>query len=465
MGRHEIPDARNGRRVVAALRTIAQEARTISSIVWEILLILGLVLANGFFAAAEIAIIASRRGRLEQRADDGSRNARLALELSRDPNRFLPTVQVGITLVSALGAAYGGQQIVDDLSDMIVNWPWAFARQHSESIGLVIFVACFTYASLIIGELVPKRAALHRAESLAVFVAPVMNFLATVARPIVWFMGASSSAVLWALRMKDSDEPSVSIDDIEHLIDTGTAEGIVEPLEQKMALEALRLGEHTVGEIMRPRIDLDAMDVDTPPNEVLGTIAMAGFSRLPVYERDLDHIIGFVHIKDLLRHMHMGWPLELRKLLHPALFVPESMRLDRLLELFQEKHNQLAIVLNEYGGTEGMVTLEDVMEEIVGEIRDVHQRSDDQEFVQRDDGSWLIDGGATITDLVEKLDLAEDEALENRDFHTLGGLVLDRLGRIPSIGDWVDWNGLTLEVVDMDGKRIDRVMVKSKAVS
>jgi putative hemolysin len=381
-----------------------------------------LVLANGFFAAAEIAIIAARRGRLEQRADAGSRNARLALELSRDPNRFLPTVQVGISLVSAFGAAYGGQQIVDDLSEMIVKWPFAFARQHAESIGLAIFVMCFTYASLIIGELVPKRAALHRAEALAIFVAPVMSLLATVARPIVWVLGASSDAVLWLFRLRAGAEPTVSIDDIEHMIDAGTAEGIVEPLEQRMALEALRLGEHTVSEIMRPRIDLDAMDVDTPPDEVLGTIAMAGFSRLPVYERDLDHIIGFVHIKDLLRQLHLGWPLELRKLLHPAVFVPESMHLDRLLELLQEKHNQLAIVLNEYGGTEGMVTLEDVMEEIVGEIRDEHRRLDEeQEFVRREDGSWLIDGGATVTALLDQLDLDEDETLDNRDFNTLGG--------------------------------------------
>lgn len=417
------------------------------------------MLANGFFAAAEIAIIAARRGRLEQRAEEGSRNARLALELSRDPNRFLPTVQVGITLVSAFGAAYGGQQIVGDLGEMIAKWPFTFAQQHAESIGLAIFVACFTYASLIIGELVPKRAALHRAEALAVFVAPAMNLMAKVARPIVWLMGASSDAVLWLLRLKATTEPTVSIDDIEHLIDTGMAEGIVEPLEQKMALEALRLGEHTVGEIMRPRIDLDAMDVDTPHDEVLGTIAMAGFSRVPVYERDLDHIIGYVHIKDLVRQLHMGWPLELRKLLHAALFVPESMHLDRLLELFQDQRNQLAIVLNEYGGTEGMVTLEDVMEEIVGEIRDVHQRADDQDFVGREDGSWLVDGGVTITDLVERLDLDEDESLENREFHTLGGLILDRLGRIASIGDRVDWNGHQLEVVDMDGKRIDRVMI------
>jgi putative hemolysin len=429
------------------------------------LLILALVLANGFFAAAEIAIIAARRGRLEQRAEEGSRNAKLALQLSQDPNRFLPTVQIGITLVSAFGAAYGGQQVVGDLSETIAQWPFAFAQVHAESISLAIFVICFTYVSLIVGELVPKRAALHRAESLAVFVAPVMSALARIARPVVWTMGASSDAVLWLFRLRAGAEPTVSIDDIEHLIDTGTAEGIVEPFEQRLALEALRLGEHTVREIMRPRIDLDAMDVDTPSDEILGTVAMAGFSRLPVYEGDLDHIIGFVHIKDLFRQLHLGWPLELRKLLHPALFVPESMQLDRLLELIQEKHNQLAIVLNEYGGTEGMVTLEDVMEEIVGEIRDEHRRAEDQDFVRRDDGSWLIDGGATISELVERLELQEDETLQNRDFNTLGGLVLDQMGRIPSIGDAVDWNGLRLEVVDMDGKRIDRVLVQSQPVS
>src|SRR6185295_450340 len=156
-------------------------------------------------------------------------------------------------------------------------------------------------------------------------------------------------------------------------------------------------------------------------------VAMAGFSRLPVYERDLDHVIGFVHIKDLFRQQYLGWPIELRKLLHPALFVPENMTLDRLLELFQEKHNQLAIVLNEYGGTEGMVTLEDVVEELVGEIRDEHRRNADQEFVRRDDGSWLIDGSVTIPTLVDKLEIEAHEDLENRDFNTLGGLILDQL--------------------------------------
>jgi putative hemolysin len=252
------------------------------------------------------------------------------------------------------------------------------------------------------------------------------------------------------------------LDDIEHLIDTGTAEGVVEPLEQKLALGALRLGDRTVRDIMRPRIDLDAMDADTPPDEVLGTVAMAGFSRLPVYENDLDHVIGFVHIKDLFRQQHLGWDMQLRKLLHPALFVPENMTLDRLLELFQEKHNQLAIVLNEYGGTEGMVTPEDVVEEIVGEIRDEHRRHEEQKIVQREDKTWLIDGTVSVADLIEKLDINPDKAWEGRGFSTIAGLILDRLGHIPAIGAKTDWEGLELEVVDMDGQRIDRVLVSPK---
>jgi putative hemolysin len=214
---------------------------------------------------------------------------------------------------------------------------------------------------------------------------------------------------------------------------------------------------------MRPRIDMDAMVVETPADEILGTVAMAGFSRLPVYEGDLDHVIGFVHIKDLFRQHYLGWEIELRKLLHPAVFVPENMTLDRLLELFQEKHNQLAIVLNEYGGTEGMVTLEDVVEEIVGEIRDEHRRHEEQKFAQRDDGSWLIDGAASIADMVDRLELKTDDSWEGRGFSTIAGLILDRLGHIPTIGDKAEWDGLELEVMDMDGQRIDRVLVTPKS--
>jgi putative hemolysin len=426
---------------------------------WEILLILLLILANGLFAAAETALIAARKGRLEQRAAEGNRNAQRALALAVNPDVFLPTVQVGISLVGALGAAYGGHQIVDRISGWFAASSWPFLARHADGMALGAFVAAFTYVSLILGELVPKHASLHRAEGLAILLAPLVQFIATVGRPIVWFLRCSTNVVLWFFRLGAASEPSVSLDDIEHLIDTGTAEGVVEPLEQKLALGALRLGNRTVRDIMRPRIDLDAMDVDTPADEILGTVAMAGFSRLPVYEHDLDHVLGFVHIKDLFRQQYLGWPIELRKLLHPALFVPENMTLDRLLELFQEKHNQLAIVLNEYGGTEGMVTLEDVVEEIVGEIRDEHRRHEEQKFVQRDDKTWLIDGTVSIADMLDRLELSPNESWEGRGFSTIAGLILDRLGHIPSIGDKADWDGLQLEVVDMDGQRIDRVLV------
>ncbi len=430
--------------------------------VWEILFILLLVLANGMFAAAEISFIAARKGRLEQRAEEGNRKARRALELARNPDLFLPIVQIGITLVSALAAAYGGHQIVEEIRAFFAKSPIPFIVAHADAIALGLFVVCYTYATLILGELVPKRVSLRRAESLAIFFAPIMYAIAVITRPFVWFLGISSNTVLWMLRMEAASGPTVSLDDIEHLIDTGTAEGIVEPLEQKLALGALRLGDRTVRDIMRPRIDLDAMAVDTPADEILGTVAMAGFSRLPVYEGDLDHVIGFVHIKDLFRQTYLGWPIELRKLLHPALFVPENMALDRVLELFQEKHNQLAIVLNEYGGTEGMVTLEDVVEEIVGEMRDEHRRQEEQKFVQRDDNTWLIDGTMSIPDIIDRLGLDDDDSWEGRGFSTIAGLILDRLGHIPSIGDKTEWNKLDLEVVDMDGRRIDRILVTRK---
>jgi putative hemolysin len=422
-------------------------------------IILLLILANGFFAATEIAIIAARRGRLEQLAEGGDHGAKLALELARDPNRFLSTVQFGITLVGTFAAVFGGDQLVEPVADLISRIPVGLTANKAKYISLALIVISITFLSLLLGELVPKRLALKQAELLARYVAPIMSKLSVVARPFVWVLGRSTDAVLFLLRAKDTPEPSVSVDDIEHLIEAGTQEGVLESVEQRVALEALRLGERKVRDVMRPRIDLDALDVNTPSDEVIGAAAMAGFSRLPVYEGDLDHILGYVHVKDLFRQVYLGWNMELRKLLKPALIVPESMPLDRLLELFQEQNNQLAIVLDEYGGTEGMVTLEDVIEELVGDIREGHQHDHDHMFVERDANSWLIDGGFTVADLIRRLDLRQVNGDEPRTYSTVSGLILHELGRIPKIGDATDWNGLRLEVVDMDGQRIDRVLV------
>jgi putative hemolysin len=423
----------------------------------EILLVFALILANGFFSGAEMAIVASRRGRLRQLADAGDASAKTALELASSPDQFLPTVQIGITLVGTLAAAYGGDSLVSDVADWIVAHAPPAVDAVARPIALTVFVVLLSFVTLLFGELVPKRLALRRAEDFARLAAPAMKVFSQVTRPLVWLMSASTSAVLFLLGAHKQDGPSVSVDDIEHLLEAGRAEGVLEAVEQAVATEALRLGERTVRDIMRPRIDLDALDIETPPGEVLGAIAMAGYSRLPVYEGSLDHILGYVSLKDVLRHNWMGWPIELRRIMHRALFVPETMPLDRLLELFQKERNQLAIVLDEYGGTEGLVTLEDVLEELVGEIHDEHRR-EASDFVQREDGSWLVDGGASVEDLAEKLGIKLDAV--PRDYSTVSGIVLAELERIPATGDALHWRGLSIEVVDMDGRRIDKLLIR-----
>jgi len=424
----------------------------------ELTIVLALILANGFFSGAEMAIVASRRGRLRQLADQGDSRAATALELASNPDRFLPTVQIGITLVGTLAAVYGGDRIVDAFAGWIATRvPRALAGA-SRTIALTTFVMVLSFVTLLLGELVPKRLALRRAEAFARLAAPVMQFVSLVFKPLVWGMGAATSAVLFLLGARGQTGPTVSVDDIEHLLEAGRAEGVLEGIEQSVASEALRLGERTVRDIMRPRIDLDALDVDTPAAEVAGAVAMAGYSRLPVYEGSLDHIVGYVSMKDVLRHSWMGWPIEVRKMLHRALFVPETMPLDRLLELFQTEKNQLAIVLDEYGGTEGMVTLEDVLEELVGEIHDEHRREEAAAFTRRDDGSWLVDGGAGIEELVQRLGVKLQPG--PRDYSTVSGLVLAELERIPTAGDTLRWNDLVIEVMDMDGRRIDKLLVR-----
>jgi len=431
----------------------------VGDVATELIIIFILILANGFFAGAEIAIIAAGRGRLQQQAEAGNRGAKLALSLAADPSRFLPTVQVGISLIGTFAAAFGGARIARSLSEWLSTSANLWISKHSYEIAMFVVVVCMTYFSTVLGELVPKRMALLHANTLAGIVALPMHLLAKFARPAVVVMSRSTNAVLWLLGSHNAPSQQVSIDDIQHLIETGTAEGVVAPVEQRLAVEALRLGEQSVKNIMRPRVEMDAIDVNTPPQEVLGALAMAGFSRLPIYEENLDQIIGYVHLKDVVRQQYMGWPIDLRKLLHPALFVPETMPIDRLLLRFQEQHNQLAIVLDEFGGTSGMVTLEDVVSELVGEIRSETRADDLQRMVQREDKTWLIDGQVTIDDLKDKLHLRHAELLAPRNFSTVAGLILTRLDRIPKLGESVDWIGLHFEVVDMDGPRIDRVWV------
>ncbi len=323
-----------------------------------------------------------------------------------------------------------------------------------------LFVIALGFAVLVLGELVPKRLALRHPEAFARVGLPLLGVLRRVTAPLVWAANGTASAILLLAGERRGEEPTVSVDEIEELLEAGRAEGVLEAVEQAVAAEALRLGERTVRDIMRPRIDVDALDIDTPPSEVLGAVAMAGYSRLPVYEGSLDRILGYVSIKDVLRTSWMGWPIELRKLMHRAVFVPETMPLDRLLELFQKERAQFAIVLDEYGGTDGLVTLDDILAELVGEIHDEHRGADPQEFIERDDGSWLVEGSASIEDLAERFGIPLEDG--PRDYATVSGLVLAELERMPATGDRMEWEGLAFEVVDMDGRRIDKLLVRRR---
>jgi putative hemolysin len=287
-----------------------------------------------------------------------------------------------------------------------------------------------------------------------------MAALQALARSVLWLMEFTSSGVLRLLGIKRGQKKSVSIEDIEYLIHTGTDQGLLDPAEQMVARRALRLGDRAVREIMRPRIEIDALDVDTPADEVIGAVAMSGFSRLPIHEGDLDHIIGFIYTKDLLLRQHMGWPIELRKLVRPALLVPESLRIDKLLENFRQKRTQMAIVLDEFGGTEGLVTMEDVLEVLVGEIHDEHRAERQQPIVARDDSSWYVDAGMSLYELLERMEMSDLRGSLPSDVSTVGGRVISKLGRIPTTGESATWAGLSLEVVAMEGPRLERVLIR-----
>lgn len=421
-----------------------------------------LILLNGFFAGAEIAILTARRARLKSMADEGDSGAKLALRLANDADQFLPTVQVGITLVATFAAAFGGASVAGNVQAVLKTCGVAWVQEHAETLSLTLVVFGIAFLSLIFGELAPKRIALQHAESWARIVAWPMSLLQRIATPAVWFLRFVTSIVLALVGQKSSDQPGVALEDIQHLIDAGREAGVLHMAEGRVASGALRLGDRKVKEIMRPRIDIDALDIDTPADEVVGAMAMSGFSRVPVCEGNIDHIAGFVYIKDVLLHLHLNRPIDLRRLIRPALFVPPSVTVTRLLELFQQQRTQIAIVLDEYGGTEGMVTLEDVFEILVGDIHDERRQDHEQQLVRREDGSWLADASVSLHDVEVTLEIPRWLDPPPRGVSTISGVVLSVLRRPPRIGDSVVWNDLKIEVVDMDGPRIDRLLIQAE---
>ncbi len=422
----------------------------------EILLILMLILANGVFAMAEMALVSARKARLEQRAEDGDAGARTALDLSKTPNRFLSTAQIGVSLVAVLSGAVGGATLAERISPLIGGIPILAPYQHA--IALVLVVLVITFFSLVLGELIPKRLALNNPERVASRISGLMKFLSRLANPVVHMLSWATDLGLHIIGAHPSTEPPVTEDEIRVLLEQGAQTGIIEEAEQDMVESVFRLGERHVDALMTPRTEIAWLDLDEPLDENLHLVSESPHTRFPVGQGSLDNVVGVLAAKDLLGQQLAGRPVDLRSLVQPAQFVPETTPALKVLEMFKQSGMPMALVIDEFGGLQGMVTLTNVLEAIVGDITQDGQPFEPQ-AVQREDGSWLFDGLLQIDELKDILDVPALPDEDHAGYQTLGGFMMSRLGSIPKTGDSFEWDKWRFEVVDMDGRRVDKVLV------
>lgn len=424
--------------------------------VFEFGLIVLLILLNGVFAMSEMSIVSARKVRLQQLAESGNGGAAKALELAEQPTRFLSTVQVGITTIGILSGALGENAIAKPLLPYLEAVPQL--SPYAEQLALAVTVAAITYLSLIVGELVPKRLALNFPERIAAWIARPMHGLSLLALPVVKILSWSTELVLWSLRIKPKRQPSVTEEEIKILLEQGAEEGVFEEAEQQFMENILRLDDRKVGAIMTPRKDIVYLDLHDSFEENRQRILDHSHWILPLCDDGLDQVVGFVKTKDLLDRVLLEEPPHLPAIASPALYVPDSLTLMELLEQFRDARLHSALVVDEYGEIEGMVALNDVLEAIVGHLP-AGSREDRPEIVQRADGSWLVDGMLDIDRLKEHFDLEELPEERRGEFHTLGGFVMLHLGHVPKATDGFEFAGLRLEVVDMDGNRVDKVLI------
>jgi putative hemolysin len=421
----------------------------------DLFLLLVLILLNGVFAMSELAILGSRRVRLLQMAERGSAGAATALAVAEEPTRFLSTVQVGITSIGIMSGAVGEATLAARLQGLFEQWP--LLAPYADSVAFVVMVVALTYASLIAGELVPKRLALTRPEGIAAVVARPMRLLSAAARPVVFLLSATTDGILRLLRVSTHKGPAVTVEEFKVLVEQGAAEGVLEKIEQELLGNVLRLDERRAGAIMTPRADIVFLDATAPIEASRRVLAEHPHTVVPLCEGDLDHVSGFVRSTDVLRPLLRGETLDLRRIAVPPLFVPPTMTVMRLLEQFRRAHVPVALVIDEHGAVEGLISLADVVAAIVGEVS---SPDGDPMIVERPDGSWLLDGAldlAEVRRLLRDDDFAQDAAGY---YHTLGGLTMYALGRIPRTGDTFEKEGVAFEVIDMDGNRVDKILAR-----
>jgi putative hemolysin len=424
----------------------------------ELLIILLLILLNGLFATAELALVSARRARLQHAARAGDRAAAKALALAEHPDRFLSTTQIGITLIGVLAGAFGGATVSERLAQNLRQVSWV--ADYAETAAVAIVVVAITYLSLVLGELVPKRLALTRPEAFAKALAPSMAALARITSPIVWLLTVSTNLLLRLLPGKQFDEPAVTDEEVRHLMHLGTTAGHFEPAERTIVEMALRLSDRRASAMMTPRTQMEALDLADPPEVLKKQILDSRHRRFPVVEGGPDHVVGVVEARDLLAQLLDGRPFDLRAATKPALYIPETVSALKALERMRAEHARCAFVVDEYGGFLGMVTLVDLLSALVSEVPTAQSREGEAPgMVRRADGTYLVDGLLPLDVLKDAFHLAGLPGEEERSYHTVAGFVMERLRRVPRPTDSFDFGGVRFEVMDMDGRRVDKVLV------
>lgn len=422
----------------------------------DLLILIALIALNGVFAMSELAVVSARRARLQMMADKGNPGARAALKLQDDPSRFLSTVQIGITLVGIIAGAYGATALAEDVQPLIVRLAPDLAG-NAPLIAYAVVIVATTYLSLIIGELVPKRIALSAPEAFAAVVAPPMAMLSKITFPIVFVLRGSTNLLLAVMGLGKMKSDGVTEEEIESMIEEGAASGAIDAEERQMIRGVMRLADRDVRSIMTPRNEVVWLDLDDPADVLLKTIAESGHSRFPMARGDLEHVVSVVQTKALLAQSGGVRLPDIESAGHPALFVPETMSVLSVLESMQASPVQMALVVDELGHVEGLVTAADVLGAIAGHAAFSIADGLDRPLL-REDGSWLIDGRMAVEDL-EILLKASGIAADDDRFTTVAGLIMHHLQRLPELADKVSVNGWTFEVIDMDGRRIDKVLV------
>lgn len=419
----------------------------------EVFILFGLILLNGLFVIAEISLVSARKSRLETWANKGNRNAKTALKLAENPEIFLSAAQIGITLIAILTGVYSGEKFSDDLQPFFEQFE--ALKPYAESIATGIIVVIVTFLSIVLGELIPKRLGLMNAERIATIVASPMKAFAWFTHPIVWLLNIIPKVLFTVLNIKAATDNQVTEEEIKTLISEGTEQGTIEEAEQEIIERVFHLGDRNITSLMTHRNDIIWFDLNDNEISIKEKIISEPHSIYPICDGDLDAIKGIVSIKDL--YVEDDFTL-FKDLMKPALFVPENNSAYQLLERFKEKKIHSAFIVDEYGSVQGMITLNDILEAIVGDIPEPH--IDDYEIVQREDGTYLVDAQIPFYNFLARFEKTEWMNEGEQEFDTMAGFILHELERIPHAGEQFEWKGFTFEIIDMDGHRIDKVLVK-----